>query len=231
MALIHIAGKSYELIFENRNGWNVEAFRNRYSEVLERYDYIVGDWGYNQLRLKGFFRDGHQKATKDSTFSYATDYVNEYCNFGCAYFILEKKQESNIESSEDDIYLEEIEMQDISFMSNKEEKVVSTGSISEGKPAQEPRKKQSKHQDEGIEKYFEKVNDKPKKQNNRASNKSYSDEANSNRQEGKRDKDSKSEGKPRRKEHFHRKGNRSGDKKPKGNKQQVEQLTTTNESN
>lgn len=231
MALIHIAGKSYELIFENRNGWNVEAFRNRYSDVLERYDYIVGDWGYNQLRLKGFFRDGHQKATKDTTFSYATDYINEYCNFGCAYFILEKKLETSAEVSEDDIFLEEVEMEEIPFISNNEEKVVSIGSVPEAKPAQEPRKKQSKHQDEGIEKYFEKMNDKAKKQNNRGSSKSYSDEANSHKQEGKRDKDSKSEGKSKRKEHFHRKGNRSGDKKPKGNKHQVEQLTSMNEPN
>jgi len=90
MALIHIGGKCYELAHENRNGWNAEMFRDRYSEVLERYDYIVGDWGYNQLRLKGFFRDNNAKASKDSAFSSMTDYINEYCNFGCAYFVLEK---------------------------------------------------------------------------------------------------------------------------------------------
>lgn len=106
MALIHIGGKSYELILENRNGWNPEAFRNRYSEVLERYDYIIGDWGYNQLRLKGFFRDNHQKATKDSVYSAASDYINEYCNFGCAYFILEKKSGGRAEIGEDDLDLD-----------------------------------------------------------------------------------------------------------------------------
>ncbi|MCR2802331.1 YutD family protein [Paenibacillus soyae] len=106
MALIHIGGKSYELIHENRNGWNPEAFRNRYSEVLERYDYIIGDWGYNQLRLKGFFRDNHQKATKDSVYSAASDYINEYCNFGCAYFILEKKSGGRAEMNEDDLDLD-----------------------------------------------------------------------------------------------------------------------------
>lgn len=90
MGLIHIGGKSYEIVLENRNGWNPEAFRDRYSEVLERYDFIIGDWGYSQLRLKGFFRDNHQKATKESSFSGMSDYINEYCNFGCAYFILEK---------------------------------------------------------------------------------------------------------------------------------------------
>lgn len=106
MALIHIGGKSYELIHENRSGWNPEAFRDRYSEVLERYDYIIGDWGYNQLRLKGFYRDNHQKATKDSAFSTVSDYIIEYCNFGCAYFILEKKQGGRSETSEDDLDLD-----------------------------------------------------------------------------------------------------------------------------
>ncbi|RIX52846.1 DUF1027 domain-containing protein [Paenibacillus nanensis] len=104
--MIHIGGKSYELIHENKGGWNPEAFRNRYSEVLERYDYIIGDWGYNQLRLKGFFRDNHQKATKDSAFSTVSDYIIEYCNFGCAYFILEKKHGGRSEPGEDDLDLD-----------------------------------------------------------------------------------------------------------------------------
>ncbi|MFF2481786.1 YutD family protein [Paenibacillus sp. NPDC058071] len=88
--MIQIGGKTYELLHENRNGWNAEAFKDRYSEVLERYDFIIGDWGYSQLRLKGFFRDNHMKATKDTAFSGMVDYINEYCNFGCPYFIVEK---------------------------------------------------------------------------------------------------------------------------------------------
>jgi uncharacterized protein YutD len=103
MALIHIGGKSYEIVQENRNGWNPEAFRDRYSEVLERYDFIVGDWGYSQLRLKGFFRDNHQKATKESNLSGMPDYINEYCNFGCAYFILEKTQSTKREPDDYDL--------------------------------------------------------------------------------------------------------------------------------
>ncbi|WP_274649180.1 YutD family protein [Paenibacillus humicola] len=89
--MYHIGGRTYALVYENKNGWNPEAFRDRYSEVLERYDYVIGDWGYNQLRLKGFFRDNHPKASRDSAISGAADYINEYCNFGCAYFVLEKQ--------------------------------------------------------------------------------------------------------------------------------------------
>ncbi|PZE21249.1 YutD family protein [Paenibacillus xerothermodurans] len=88
--MIHISNKTYEVVADHKNGWKPDAFKERYSEVLERYDYIVGDWGYNQLRLRGFFKEDHPKATKESSIATLQDYLNEYCNFGCAYFILEK---------------------------------------------------------------------------------------------------------------------------------------------
>ncbi|MBC8081378.1 MAG: DUF1027 domain-containing protein [Gorillibacterium sp.] len=88
--MYHVGGNVYEMIKDNKNGWNLEVFRNRYSEVLERYDYVVGDWGYNQLRLRGFFKENNPRSNKESTIAGFEDYINEYCNFGCAYFILEK---------------------------------------------------------------------------------------------------------------------------------------------
>jgi len=104
--LIHIGGRSYELVEDHKNGWNPVAFRDRYSDVLDRYDYVIGDWGYNQLRLKGFFRDNHPKATPGSVISGIVDYINEYCNFGCAYFVLHKHPGGRKEASEDDIDLD-----------------------------------------------------------------------------------------------------------------------------
>jgi uncharacterized protein YutD len=83
-------GNAYSLLHEHKSGWNPEAFRERFSDVLERFDYIVGDWGYNQLRLRGFYRDGHPRATKETAISSFVDYINEYCNFGCAHFVLTK---------------------------------------------------------------------------------------------------------------------------------------------
>ena len=83
-------GKNIRIKYDNKNGWNYEAFRDRYSDVLDRYDYIVGDWGYNQLRLKGFFREGNPKGSKESSIASLQEYIQEYCNFGCAYFVLER---------------------------------------------------------------------------------------------------------------------------------------------
>jgi uncharacterized protein YutD len=93
--VIHLGGRTFELVQEYRNGYNFEAFRDRYSEVLDRYDYIVGDWGYNQLRLKGFFKESSRNGNKDSCVSSLQDYLNEYCNFGCAYFVLRKVHGKN----------------------------------------------------------------------------------------------------------------------------------------
>jgi len=99
--VIYMAGgNAYRLVRNHKNGWNPEAFRERYCDVLERYDYIVGDWGYNQLRLKGFFRDNHPKATKDTAISGLMDYLSEYCNFGCAWFVLAKVDRKQLPADE-----------------------------------------------------------------------------------------------------------------------------------
>lgn len=91
--MILIGNRSYEVITNYRDGWNQEAFRSRYSDLLDRYDYIVGDWGYNQLRLRGFFKENNPMATRDSSVVGLKDYLHEYCNFGCKYFVIEKKGE------------------------------------------------------------------------------------------------------------------------------------------
>lgn len=88
--MFQINGIQYEIMEDYRDGWNDEAFKNRYSEVLSKYDYIVGDWGYNQLRLKGFYEDKHEKASIDNKISTYTEYLMEYCNFGCPYFLIRK---------------------------------------------------------------------------------------------------------------------------------------------
>ncbi|GAA3319938.1 YutD family protein [Ectobacillus funiculus] len=69
---------SYELMDEYREGFNEQAFKERYAEILNKYDYIVGDWGYNQLRLRGFFEDSSQRATYDTRISTLSEYLYEF---------------------------------------------------------------------------------------------------------------------------------------------------------
>ena len=36
----------YEIVEDYRDGFNIEALNERYNDIFERYDYIVGDWGH-----------------------------------------------------------------------------------------------------------------------------------------------------------------------------------------
>ncbi|HBI04167.1 MAG TPA: DUF1027 domain-containing protein [Paenibacillaceae bacterium] len=91
--MFRIQGNIYTLVEEYKDGFNLEAVTSRYSDVLDKFDYLVGDWGYGQLRLKGFFEDVNKKAPFDSKISFLDEYILEYCNFGCAYFLLKKVKE------------------------------------------------------------------------------------------------------------------------------------------
>ncbi|SDQ28304.1 Uncharacterized protein YutD [Virgibacillus subterraneus] len=88
--MIEIQGKKYEIIENIKDAYQEEKFNERFSDILSKYDFIVGDWGYEQLRLKGFYDDQNSKAAFDTKISTLDDYLYEYCNFGCAYFIIKK---------------------------------------------------------------------------------------------------------------------------------------------
>ncbi|MFV8826594.1 YutD family protein [Alkalihalobacterium sp. APHAB7] len=91
--MVRVQGLSFEIIEDVRNGWNEEEFIERYSDVLNKYDYIVGDWGYSQLRLRGFFEDANKKSNYENKISTLSEYLYEYCNFGCPYFVLKRVKE------------------------------------------------------------------------------------------------------------------------------------------
>jgi uncharacterized protein YutD len=109
--MIKIENTEYEVVRDYREALQEDALEARYSEILTKYDYIVGDWGYGQLRLRGFFDDKNPKATIGTKISTLEDYLYEHCNFGCAYFVLKRipkqkgspqKQDPRPEMEQDD---------------------------------------------------------------------------------------------------------------------------------
>ena len=113
--MIKVNSFYFEIIEEYRECFDETLFANRYADILDKYDYIVGDFGYDQLRLKGFYKDSNKKAELSKRFSTIQDYLLEYCNFGCPYFILRKVPENEIKSQIE----AEDENAEISFEENK----------------------------------------------------------------------------------------------------------------
>lgn len=89
---IQIKSQLYRIAVNYREGFQLEAFENRYQDFFEKYDFIVGDWGYEQLRLRGFYQVNRRKVARDQTILFLDDYLKEYCNFGCQYFVLAKDE-------------------------------------------------------------------------------------------------------------------------------------------
>ncbi len=80
----------YEIIKDNRESFNKEEFINRYTDYFSSYDYVVGDYAYGKLRLKGFYDDKNPKSNKINKYSMIDKYIEENCAYGCKYFIAKK---------------------------------------------------------------------------------------------------------------------------------------------
>lgn len=89
---IEINNEKYKIVKDYREALDLELLEERYSDFLEKYDYIVGDMSYGKLRLRGFYHDDVKKIPIDMRISYLEDYLLEYCSFGCAYFVLENSE-------------------------------------------------------------------------------------------------------------------------------------------
>lgn len=86
---LEIHESKYKVLTDYRDALDLEMLELRYSNLLEKYDYIVGDMSYGNLRLRGFYSDNNRKAPIDMRIGSLEDYLLEYCSFGCAYFVLE----------------------------------------------------------------------------------------------------------------------------------------------
>lgn len=101
--MITVDHMNFELVENYRDAFDETQFDSKFSEVLNKYDYIVGDIGYEKLRLTGFYRDNKKKVERDKKYSAIQDYLYEYCNFGCAYFVLRKVPKTELKEREEGI--------------------------------------------------------------------------------------------------------------------------------
>lgn len=60
------------------------------TEYYDNFDYIVGDWAYGKLRLKGFYNKDSKFVKNFNNIENVDNYIENSCAYGCKHFILEK---------------------------------------------------------------------------------------------------------------------------------------------
>ncbi len=80
----------YEVIKDYKDAFNNEDINNLYTDYFKGYDYILGDYAYNKLRLKGFCDKENELFNDINDYSKIDDYIKNECAYECKYFILKK---------------------------------------------------------------------------------------------------------------------------------------------
>lgn len=80
----------YEVIEDYRDALDIGALKEKMSDYFDNYDYVVGDWAYGKLRLKGFNDKSNKNYNEINSYDKVKSYIKDYCAYGCRYFIIKR---------------------------------------------------------------------------------------------------------------------------------------------
>lgn len=87
---IVIENNDYLIIENYKDGYNEEEFKSKLTDYFYDYDYVVGDWAYGKLRLKGFYDKANKKVKDLNNYEKVQEYLKNNCAYGCKYFIAKR---------------------------------------------------------------------------------------------------------------------------------------------
>lgn len=80
----------YEVLENKNDCLNLEELKELFTDYFYDYDYILGDYAYNKLRLKGFCSKSNNKFNSINDIKSKDTYLKELCAYKCNYFLIMK---------------------------------------------------------------------------------------------------------------------------------------------
>ena len=80
----------YEIVEDNRNCYDEELLIEKMTDYFDDYDYVLGDFAYGKLRLKGFCDKNNPKYNKINDINDKDIYLEKECAYKCKYFLIKK---------------------------------------------------------------------------------------------------------------------------------------------
>ena len=90
MKKIEINKVNYEIIRNDNDCINVEELAEKITDYFDDFDYVVGDFAYDKVRLKGFYDSKNKNKSEINDIEKVEEYIKEYCSYGARIFILKK---------------------------------------------------------------------------------------------------------------------------------------------
>ena len=78
----------YEVLENKNDCLNLEELKELFTDYFYDYDYILGDYAYNKLRLKGFCDKNNKRFNKINDIKNKDNYLTKECAYKCKYFLL-----------------------------------------------------------------------------------------------------------------------------------------------
>ena len=91
MDKVIIDNKEYDVVRNYRDALNVSDLEGKITDYFDSFDYILGDYAYGKVRLKGFNESSKKNAKKINDIKYLDKYIKEYCAYGAKTFLLKKE--------------------------------------------------------------------------------------------------------------------------------------------
>lgn len=88
--MITINDVQYEIIKNEKDAIDEDVLKDKITDYYDTFDYIVGDWAYSKLRLKGFNDKKNKNYKEINDYNKVEEYIKNYCAYGCKYFILKR---------------------------------------------------------------------------------------------------------------------------------------------
>lgn len=90
MKKITINNIDYEVINDEKDAIDIELLKDKITDYYEGYDYIVGDYAYGKVRLKGFNDKSNKNFKPLNDIKNLKNYIDNSCAYGCKWFCIKK---------------------------------------------------------------------------------------------------------------------------------------------
>lgn len=90
MKTIKINDKEYEVLNNEKDAIDIEVLSQKITDYYDSFDYIVGDYAYGKVRLKGFNDKTNKNFKEINNIKNLEKYIENSCAYGCRWFCIKK---------------------------------------------------------------------------------------------------------------------------------------------